>query len=119
MIHSVDIHVNTFFRKNVLMTPTLPIADRWPMGGGLTFEQTAAHRVYENKELRRRILSGKVAKLAVCGKQNNEFAFDCGALGYSAWGPAFQRVQPVGRRPRAGLPAPQNRQNFGRTTLVL
>jgi hypothetical protein len=61
MIHSVDIHVNTFFRKNVLMTPTLPIADRWPMGGGLTFEQTAAHRVYENKELRRRILSGKVA----------------------------------------------------------
>src|ERR1039457_6304263 len=63
MIHSVDIHVNTFFRKNVLMTPTLPIADRWPMGGGVTFEQRAAHRVYENKELRRRIFSGKVAKL--------------------------------------------------------
>src|ERR1017187_4909064 len=109
MIHSVDIHVNTFFRKNVLMTPTLPIADRWPMGGGLTFEQTAAHRVYENKELRRRILSGKVAShfgagaggsvgeasarvlvAASCSAAESQSAWRAGSQPFRSWSRGFR-----------------------------
>ena len=66
--------------------------------------------------------------LVVCGKQSDEYALGCGAANLGckpAFSPrlrprrlAHDAKEPPERRLRAGLPAPQNRQNFGRTALA-
>jgi hypothetical protein len=59
----------TFFEQNVLMTAmSQELGRRGHAGRGQrSTQQPVRHRIYENKGLAYRILSGKAASLRVCG----------------------------------------------------